>query len=112
MSTFTLSHPEPNIAVLTFDTPDKSANVLSRSVLHELSDHLDALEKSYEKKGDLAGLVIISGKPDQFIAGADLREFVASLDITTKKTAEMCRSGQKCFLHQNAPKGHWHRYAD
>ena len=98
MSTFfTLSYPEPDIAVLTFDTPDKSANVLSRSVLHEFSDHLDALEKRYKKKSDLAGLVIISGKPDQFIAGADLREFVAALDIATEKTVETCRSGQNLF---------------
>jgi 3-hydroxyacyl-CoA dehydrogenase/enoyl-CoA hydratase/3-hydroxybutyryl-CoA epimerase/3-hydroxyacyl-CoA dehydrogenase/enoyl-CoA hydratase/3-hydroxybutyryl-CoA epimerase/enoyl-CoA isomerase len=98
MSNFTLSYPEPDIAVLTFDTPDKSANVLSKSVLHELSDHLDALEKSSKKKRDLAGLVIISGKPGQFVAGADLREFVASLDtITAEQTAETCRSGQNLF---------------
>ena len=97
MSTCTLSHPEPDIAVLTFDAPNKSTNVLSTSVLHELSDRLDALQKSYEKKSNLAGLVIISGKPGQFIAGVDLSEFVASLDMTAEKTAEMCRSGQNLF---------------
>ncbi len=94
MSTFTLSYPEPDIAVLTFDTPDKGANVLSKSVLQELSDHLDVLEK---KKSDLAGLLIISGKPGQFIAGADLREFATSLDIAAEKTVETCRHGQDLF---------------
>jgi 3-hydroxyacyl-CoA dehydrogenase/enoyl-CoA hydratase/carnithine racemase len=91
--TLTLSFPEPDVALLTFDTPDKSANVLSTSVLEELAEHLDKLEK----RNDLAGMIVISGKPGQFIAGADLREFVASLDITAEKTAKMCRRGQSLF---------------
>ena len=67
---------EPDIAVLTLDVPGKSANTLSSSVLQELSDHLDVLQS----RDDLAGLIITSGKPDMFIAGADLREFVALND--------------------------------
>src|SRR5688572_4310014 len=89
----TLSQPEADIAVLTFDQPDKSANVLSRSVLEELSGHLDQLEKNTK----LAGLVVRSGKPGMFIAGADLREFAASLDIEKEKVVELCRRGQSLF---------------
>ncbi|MCE9527356.1 MAG: hypothetical protein K8R36_15020 [Planctomycetales bacterium] len=73
---FTLSWPEPDIALLTFDLPGKGANVLSRSVLVELREHLTAL---LERK-DVAGLIIKSGKPGTFIAGADLREFVEQLN--------------------------------
>ena len=92
--TIKLSFPEPDIALLTLDMPGKSANVLSTSVLEELAGHLDALET----RDDLAGLVIVSAKPGIFIAGADLREFVASLDsITPEKTYEMCRQGQTLF---------------
>ena len=43
--TLTLSMPQPDIALLTLDTPDKGANILSTSVLEELSTHLDELEQ-------------------------------------------------------------------
>ncbi|MEZ6103392.1 MAG: 3-hydroxyacyl-CoA dehydrogenase NAD-binding domain-containing protein [Pirellulaceae bacterium] len=92
-ATLTLSFPEPTIAVLTLDMPGKGANILSSSVLDELAAHLDTLEG----RADLEGLVIISGKPGQFIAGADLREFAASLEIPPEKTVEMCRRGQTLF---------------
>ncbi|MDE0735403.1 MAG: 3-hydroxyacyl-CoA dehydrogenase NAD-binding domain-containing protein [Pirellulaceae bacterium] len=81
---------ESDIAVLTLDVPGKSANTLSSSVLQELSDHLDALQP----RDDLAGLIITSGKPDMFIAGADLREFVAFLELPKERTHELSRDGQ------------------
>ena len=55
---FALSWPESDIALLTIDLPGKGANVLSRSVLAELHEHLSALQG---RKG-VAGLVIKSGK--------------------------------------------------
>ena len=64
-SSIQLSWPQPDLAVLTFDAPDKGANILSRSVLDELGRHLDQLEK----RTDVAGLVIRSAKPGIFIAG-------------------------------------------
>lgn len=75
MPTITLTTPQPDIALLTLDMPDKGANVLSQAVLKELAGHLDQLEK----RRDLAGLIIRSGKPGMFIAGADLREFAAAV---------------------------------
>ena len=62
-------------------------------VLEELDAHLNELEK----RSDLVGLIIISGKPGQFIAGADLREFAASLDIEKSQTVEFCLRGQGLF---------------
>jgi len=91
--TITLSFPEADIAVLTLDMPDKGANVLATAVLEELSEQLDALQD----RKDLVGLIIISGKPGQFIAGADLREFAASLDIEASETEAMCTKGQSLF---------------
>ena len=92
-STISLSFPEPDIAQLTLDMPDKGANVLSRGVLEELDAHLGELSK----RQDLAGLVFISGKKGQFIAGADLREFAKSLDIETAETVKFCLAGQNLF---------------
>lgn len=90
---FTLSFPENDIAVLTIDLPDKGANILSTSVLEELDRHLNELEG----RDDLNGLIIISGKPGMFIAGADLREFVASLEAPDDEIAAMCQKGQSLF---------------
>ena len=92
-STIQLTFPEPDIALLTFDDPSKGANVLSTPVLAELAAHLDQLEK----RPGLAGLVIRSAKPGSFIAGADLREFVVSLDAPKAEIAAMCHRGRRLF---------------
>ena len=92
-ATIRLSFPEPDIAALSFDLPGKGANILSQSVLEELDAHLTELEK----RDDLVGLVLRSGKHEMFIAGADLREFAASLDIPKEKTIAMCTAGRQLF---------------
>lgn len=89
----TLSFPEKDIALLTLDDPESSANVLSRHVLESLAGHLDALDK----RGDVAGLIIASAKPGMFIAGADLKEFVASLDAPKEEVIGFSRQGQQLF---------------
>jgi 3-hydroxyacyl-CoA dehydrogenase/enoyl-CoA hydratase/carnithine racemase len=89
----TLSFPESDIALVTFDLPGKGANILSVAVLAELAAILDELEK----RQDLAGLVIRSGKPGIFIAGADIREFLASLGAPKGEVVGMCRRGQTLF---------------
>jgi 3-hydroxyacyl-CoA dehydrogenase/enoyl-CoA hydratase/3-hydroxybutyryl-CoA epimerase/3-hydroxyacyl-CoA dehydrogenase/enoyl-CoA hydratase/3-hydroxybutyryl-CoA epimerase/enoyl-CoA isomerase len=92
-SSMTLTFPEADIALLTLDMPGKGANILSRAVLEELSTVFDQLNG----RSDVAGLVMISGKPGMFIAGADLREFAASMDIASEQTRAMCRRGQTLF---------------
>ena len=88
-----LSFPESDVAVLTLDMPGKGANILSRSILEELSVNIDRLEEH----SDLQGLVIVSAKPGIFIAGADLREFAMSLDAPEEAIVEKCQLGQKLF---------------
>ena len=50
-----------------------------------------------EKRAGLAGLIIRSGKPGSFIAGADLGEFAASFDVPKSEVVEMCQRGRKLF---------------
>lgn len=89
-----LAFPAADIALITFDTPGKGANILSSSVLEELRQILDGLRD----RKDLKGLVLLSGKPGIFIAGADLREFVVAMPtVTPQQTAELCRRGQQLF---------------
>ncbi|MGA2562583.1 MAG: 3-hydroxyacyl-CoA dehydrogenase NAD-binding domain-containing protein [Steroidobacteraceae bacterium] len=58
------------IGCLTLDKPGSSANTLSHSVLLGLQGLLRAIASE-----PLRGLIIRSGKPSGFIAGADIREF-------------------------------------
>jgi len=90
---FQLESPAAYIAVLSINDPTKGANVLSRAALASLEEHLNALEK----RPTLAGLIIRSTKPGNFIAGADLREFVADIDAPPQRVAEISRRGQRLF---------------
>jgi len=58
------------IGWLVLDRPGSSVNTLGRQVLEDLATQLSVLENQ-----SLRGLVIRSGKPSGFIAGADVREF-------------------------------------
>jgi enoyl-CoA hydratase len=59
---------DDRVAVLTIDQPGAKVNVLTVALWDELEAALDALAL----RTDVAGLVIASGKPGCFIAGADL----------------------------------------
>jgi 3-hydroxyacyl-CoA dehydrogenase/enoyl-CoA hydratase/3-hydroxybutyryl-CoA epimerase/3-hydroxyacyl-CoA dehydrogenase/enoyl-CoA hydratase/3-hydroxybutyryl-CoA epimerase/enoyl-CoA isomerase len=58
------------IAVLTLDQPGSRANTLGQAVLGEL----EAAAAQLTARAGLQGLVLRSGKPGMFIAGADLKE--------------------------------------
>jgi 3-hydroxyacyl-CoA dehydrogenase/enoyl-CoA hydratase/3-hydroxybutyryl-CoA epimerase/3-hydroxyacyl-CoA dehydrogenase/enoyl-CoA hydratase/3-hydroxybutyryl-CoA epimerase/enoyl-CoA isomerase len=88
-----LTFPEPDLAVLTLDAPDKGANILSRGVLDELGHLFDQLLP----RQDLAGLIICSAKPGIFIAGADIREFAASVDVSRDEVIEFATRGRELF---------------
>jgi 3-hydroxyacyl-CoA dehydrogenase/enoyl-CoA hydratase/3-hydroxybutyryl-CoA epimerase/3-hydroxyacyl-CoA dehydrogenase/enoyl-CoA hydratase/3-hydroxybutyryl-CoA epimerase/enoyl-CoA isomerase len=78
------------VGVITFDLPGSRANTLGKAVLAEWEAVLGELEK----RKDLAGLILRSGKPGMFIAGADLKELgAASSDPETVRS--MLRRGHK-----------------
>jgi 3-hydroxyacyl-CoA dehydrogenase/enoyl-CoA hydratase/3-hydroxybutyryl-CoA epimerase len=69
-ASWTLARDAEGLAWLAFVRADRTTNTLSRAVLDELMQVLDALDA--EKP---LGLVIRSGKANGFIAGADVDEF-------------------------------------
>jgi 3-hydroxyacyl-CoA dehydrogenase/enoyl-CoA hydratase/3-hydroxybutyryl-CoA epimerase len=69
-ASWTLARDAEGLAWLAFDRADRTTNTLSRAVLDELMQVLDALDADPPK-----GLVIRSGKANGFIAGADVEEF-------------------------------------
>ncbi|MEX2325336.1 MAG: enoyl-CoA hydratase-related protein, partial [Gemmatimonadaceae bacterium] len=72
---------QDGIAIITFDLPGESVNKIGRGV----KDEFLALADRLERDKDIRGAVLISGKPDVFIAGADIEEF---LSIETAAQAE------------------------
>lgn len=81
------------VAVLTLDNQEHGANLLSSVVLDEIASHLDTLDS----RDDVAGLVFTSAKPGMFIAGADLKEFLAGLDEPKDVVKQICTRGQQLF---------------
>jgi 3-hydroxyacyl-CoA dehydrogenase/enoyl-CoA hydratase/3-hydroxybutyryl-CoA epimerase len=72
---------ENGIAVVTFDVPGEPVNKLSAAVKIEF----EALMIRLRDETAIRAAVLISGKPDTFIAGADIEEFTA---LTTRAAAE------------------------
>ncbi|HEX2250726.1 MAG TPA: fatty acid oxidation complex subunit alpha FadJ [Gemmatimonadales bacterium] len=80
MSAFTTTN-DNGIAVITFDLPGEPVNKLTAAVRVEL----EALLIGFRDDPSTRGIVLISGKPDNFIAGADIEEFTA---LTSQDAAE------------------------
>jgi 3-hydroxyacyl-CoA dehydrogenase/enoyl-CoA hydratase/3-hydroxybutyryl-CoA epimerase len=76
------------VAVITFDLPEEPVNKLGRAV----KDEFVALVTRLERDTSVYSAVLISGKPDIWIAGADIEEF---LELRTSTDAErLSRDGQ------------------
>src|SRR5918996_3388260 len=80
MSAFT-TQLHDSIAVVTFDLPGEPVNKLTSAVKIEF----EALLIRLRDEADIRGVVLVSGKSDSFIAGADIEEFTA---LTTEDEAE------------------------
>jgi 3-hydroxyacyl-CoA dehydrogenase/enoyl-CoA hydratase/3-hydroxybutyryl-CoA epimerase len=70
---FTKERDEGDVLVLTLDVPGKKVNTLGRAELEELQ----WLMTETESDRSIKAIVLTSGKPDNFIAGADINEFLS-----------------------------------
>lgn len=87
--TFSFEIDHHGIGVVRMDKPGEKLNTLSISLIHEVEELLDRIQR----EPGLKAVVLISGKPDNFIAGADIRDF---LQFTTAEEATaMSRRGQE-----------------
>ncbi|MEQ8524072.1 fatty acid oxidation complex subunit alpha FadJ [Gracilimonas sp.] len=78
-----------SVAIITLDLPGEKVNKLNESMMEEFSEFLDELENNNELKG----AVLISGKKDNFIAGADIDMFQAR--DTAKEIEQLSKDGHK-----------------
>lgn len=92
---WTLVRDAAGIAWLAIDVQASAVNVLSRVVMEELDGLLGELEAAPP-----AGLVLHSGKPGGFVAGADIHEFpgISSAD----EAAALSRRGQAVLARLEA----------
>ncbi|MGG6136429.1 fatty acid oxidation complex subunit alpha FadJ [Pantoea allii] len=67
-SAFTLQMRDDHVGVITIDVPDEKMNTLKA----EFAAQIAAIIAQARKNPQLLGLVLISGKPDNFVAGADI----------------------------------------
>src|SRR5687767_3721974 len=80
---------DDGVAILTFDLPNEPVNKFNRQVKDEMLALFDRLEKDASVKA----AVLLSGKKDIWVAGADIEEF---LELTTAAEAErLSRDGQQ-----------------
>ena len=72
---------EDGVAIITMDLPNEPVNKLNQAVKDDFID----LMRRLDGDASIQAAVLISGKPDTFIAGADIEEF---LEVKTAEDAE------------------------
>jgi 3-hydroxyacyl-CoA dehydrogenase/enoyl-CoA hydratase/3-hydroxybutyryl-CoA epimerase len=87
MSAFTVER-RSGVAIVTFDTPHDAINKISKAIGWELEELMQRLEADEVVKA----IVVRSGKPDIFIAGADIEEFVALRSV--EEATRLAKDGQ------------------
>ena len=90
---FRMEELDGKIGLVTFDLPDKKVNTLSRENLQELAGLVGELEK----RTDLRGLLFKSGKPGQFVAGADLNELAMMSYAKPEQVAGLTTLGHQLY---------------
>lgn len=77
-----------DVLLVAIDVPGRSVNTLGASMVAEF----EAVLARIDRDSALKGVVVISGKPDGFIAGADIDEFVALR--AAAEAEQLSRTGQ------------------
>ncbi|GAA0853578.1 fatty acid oxidation complex subunit alpha FadJ [Aliiglaciecola litoralis] len=90
-SAFTLQERENGIAILTIDVPGESMNTLKIEFSEQISVMLDQIESN----NNIKGVVVVSGKDNSFVAGADI-SMLASCE-TAEDAQAISQGGQEIF---------------
>lgn len=95
-SAFTLNVRLDNVAVVTIDVPGEKMNTLKA----EFASQVRAILKQIRDNKALRGVVFISAKPDNFIAGADINMIGSCRSAQEAET--LARQGQQMMAEINA----------
>lgn len=89
----TLKKLDSGIMLVTIDLPGSKMNLLSESVLIELNDAIDQIESDTSVRG----VIIASGKEDNFGAGANVEEIQALQSQPAERIYEAVKKGRAIF---------------
>ncbi len=95
-SAFTLNVRLDNIAIITIDVPDEKMNTLKA----EFASQVRAIIKQLRENKELRGVVFVSAKPDNFIAGADIN--MIGNCKTAQEAEALARQGQQLMAEVRA----------
>jgi 3-hydroxyacyl-CoA dehydrogenase / enoyl-CoA hydratase / 3-hydroxybutyryl-CoA epimerase len=90
-SVFSLEINPAGVGFITIDLPGEAQNVLKAAFVDEIESILEKIQKDTTIKA----IVIISGKPDTFIAGADITMLNAAK--TAEEAEQLSKMGQNVF---------------
>ncbi|WP_296048916.1 fatty acid oxidation complex subunit alpha FadJ, partial [uncultured Alteromonas sp.] len=90
-SAFTLTKQDNGIAILAMDVPGESMNTLKAAFGDEMTVLLDDIEKD----SSIKGVVLVSGKDNSFVAGADITMLDAC--STADEAMALAKGGQDIF---------------
>jgi 3-hydroxyacyl-CoA dehydrogenase/enoyl-CoA hydratase/3-hydroxybutyryl-CoA epimerase len=88
---FSLEKRDDGIAILTMDVPNESMNTLKQAFGDEVTQMLDNIEADTS----INGVVLVSGKPSSFVAGADISMLAAC--ESAKDAETLSAGGQDVF---------------
>ncbi len=92
MKHFKLEIDADGIALITFDSPNVTMNLLSSEALEEIGEWTDEVASNDKIKG-----VVVTGKPNAFCAGADL----SGLGSVFGEAQKLPRDERAAMLYQN-----------
>lgn len=90
-SAFTLDVRDDGIAILTMDVPGESMNTLKV----EFAEQIDTVLQQINADSSIKGVVVVSGKDNSFVAGADI-SMLAACESAEDATA-IAKGGQDMF---------------
>jgi 3-hydroxyacyl-CoA dehydrogenase/enoyl-CoA hydratase/3-hydroxybutyryl-CoA epimerase len=88
---FTLTKQDNGVAILSMDVPGESMNTLKA----EFGDEISAMLDDIEQDNSIKGVVVISGKRNSFVAGADISMLAACK--TAEDATAIAAGGQAVF---------------
>ena len=88
---FTLTKQDNGVAILSMDVPGESMNTLKA----EFGDEISAMLDDIERDSSIKGVVLTSGKPSSFVAGADITMLAACK--TAEDATTIAAGGQAIF---------------
>jgi len=90
-SAFSLETRDDGIAILTMDVPGESMNTLKMEFAEQVTQVLDQIESD----SSITGVVLVSGKKDSFVAGADVTMLAACK--TAEEAQKLASDGHVMF---------------